>query len=178
MHLSPTDLLRTVEKKEKQRRVKAAQSNLTAPSQMLQSNLTTAPSQTVVDDDGNGNDDSMIVHTHNDNGDDNNDIGNQEIEELEEEEEEEEEDIELCYGPWQCLSDREIGRGSTPLHLGVEAGQPVCVSMLLRAGANTELIRQDGYTALQLAGTVPEPFDYPHNLTPSILMPLFSTLVP
>ena len=140
LHLSPTDLLRTVEKKEKQRRVKAAQSN-----------LTTAPSQIVDEDDGNGNDDSMIVHTHNDNGDDR---GNQEIEELEEEGEDEEEDenIESCYGPWQCLSDREIGRGSTPLHLGVEAGQPVCVSMLLRAGANTELIRQDGYTALQLAG--------------------------
>ena len=25
-----------------------------------------------------------------------------------------------------------LGRGSTPLHLGIEAGQPVCVSMLLR----------------------------------------------
>ena len=164
-----------MEKKEKQRRVRAAQSNLTAPSHIAQSNLTTL-SQTAQsnrvegneDDGGIANDDSMIVHMHGDHGDNNEDGGNDDKEEVgnveeeeeekeeDEEEDEEDEESESFYEPWRCLSDREIGRGSTPLHLGVEAGQPVCVSMLLRAGANTELIRQDGYTALQLASEMGE----------------------
>ena len=84
---------------------------------MLQSNLT-APSQTS-EDGGIGNDDSMIVHTHDDNGDDNNNLRNEAVVDVSgeyeeddgegDEDEEEDEDCESCYGPWQCLSDREIG---------------------------------------------------------------------
>jgi hypothetical protein len=37
------------------------------------------------------------------------------------------------------LNEREIGRGACALHLAVEAAQPACVSLLLRAGANSEV---------------------------------------
>ena len=74
----------------------------------------------------------MVVHMHDDNGYDNEGVEKEGDEGEEEEDEDDDDDSESFYEPWQCLSDREIGRGSTPLHLGIEAGQPVCVSMLLR----------------------------------------------
>ena len=58
------------------------------------------------------NDDSMIVHMHDDNGDEKDGMEKEEEEE-EEEEEDDDDDSESFYEPWQCLSDREIGTATT-----------------------------------------------------------------
>jgi hypothetical protein len=53
---------------------------------------------------------------------------------------------------WQAaLDDGEIGRGATTCHVAVECRQPACLSLLLKSGANTEVVKSDGCTALHLA---------------------------
>lgn len=50
-----------------------------------------------------------------------------------------------------ALEDIEIGRGAASLHIGIEYGRTSIVAMLLRAGANTESIKSDGFSPLQIA---------------------------
>ena len=50
-----------------------------------------------------------------------------------------------------ALEDIEIGRGATSLHIGIEYGRIIIVAMLLKAGANTESIKSDGFSPLQIA---------------------------
>jgi len=54
----------------------------------------------------------------------------------------------------EVLEDVEVDRFATALHISVENQQLACLSMLVRAGADTEAMKNDGYTPLQLAAEI------------------------